>query len=191
MTHHIFLNRAACPAAGIRVLLIDIDPQGSAPDFAAAQERSIVPRHRVAPPDHSQRGGALVEWLRPCRRRWTATSERAGKVSHHASDVVIIPVHPSPYDVSAAGEVVRGIGEPMLYMPTPSSCFVFNRKIGVGSQMLKSSAKSVMEQTSGLDFFSLWLRPLRPLRWRSATSAFPPGQDRRGQWSAPPSVSLG
>jgi len=105
-----------------------------------------------------------------------------------ASDVVITPMHPSPYDVWAAGEVVRGIGEAMLYMQTPSSCFVFNRKIGVGSQMVKSSAKSVMEQTSGLDFFSRWLRPLR---WRSATSAFPPRQDRRGQWPVHPSVCLG
>jgi chromosome partitioning protein len=46
-----------------------------------------------------------------------------------ASDVVLIPVQPSPYDVWAADEVVKLIDEARVYKETLKSCFVVNRKI--------------------------------------------------------------
>ena len=46
-----------------------------------------------------------------------------------ASDLVLIPVQPSPYDVWAADEVVKLIDEARVYKEKLKNCFVVNRKI--------------------------------------------------------------
>lgn len=46
-----------------------------------------------------------------------------------ASDLVIIPVQPSPFDVWAADEVVKLIAEASVFKENLKSCFVINRKI--------------------------------------------------------------
>ena len=46
-----------------------------------------------------------------------------------ASDLVLIPVQPSPYDVWAAKEIVDLIREALVYKPKLKSAFVINRKI--------------------------------------------------------------
>ena len=46
-----------------------------------------------------------------------------------ASDVVLIPVQPSPYDIWAADEVVKLIDEARIYKENLKSVFVVNRKI--------------------------------------------------------------
>ena len=46
-----------------------------------------------------------------------------------ASDLVLIPVQPSPYDVWAAEEVVKLIKEAQIYRPELKAAFVINRKI--------------------------------------------------------------
>ena len=46
-----------------------------------------------------------------------------------ASDIVVIPVQPSPYDIWAADDVVKLIAEAMVYKENLKSCFVINRKI--------------------------------------------------------------
>ena len=46
-----------------------------------------------------------------------------------ASDLVLIPVQPSPYDVWAAEEVVKLIKEAQIYRPEIQAAFVINRKI--------------------------------------------------------------
>ena len=115
---------------GARVLLIDADPQGSSLDWAAAREGaalfSIVglPRATI----HKE-----IENLRqnydhvvidgPPRVTDLARS------AIMASDVVVIPVQPSPYDIWAADEVVKLIAEAMVYKENLKSCFVINRKI--------------------------------------------------------------
>lgn len=115
---------------GARVLLIDADPQGSSLDWAAAREGaalfSIVglPRATI----HKE-----IENLRqnydhvvidgPPRVTDLARS------AIMASDIVVIPVQPSPYDIWAADEVVKLIAEAMVYKENLKSCFVINRKI--------------------------------------------------------------
>ena len=115
---------------GARVLLIDADPQGSSLDWAAAREGaalfSIVglPRATI----HKE-----IENLRqnydhvvidgPPRVTDLARS------AIMASDVVVIPVQPSPYDIWAADDVVKLIAEAMVYKENLKSCFVINRKI--------------------------------------------------------------
>jgi chromosome partitioning protein len=46
-----------------------------------------------------------------------------------ASDLILIPVQPSPYDVWAAKDIVDMIGEATAYKPGLKSAFVINRKI--------------------------------------------------------------
>lgn len=115
---------------GARVLLIDADPQGSSLDWAAAREGaalfSIVglPRATI----HKE-----IENLRqnydhvvidgPPRVTDLARS------AIMASDIVVIPVQPSPYDIWAADDVVKLIAEAMVYKENLKSCFVINRKI--------------------------------------------------------------
>ncbi|MBS1023479.1 AAA family ATPase [Gluconobacter cerinus] len=46
-----------------------------------------------------------------------------------ASDLILIPVQPSPYDIWAADEVVKLIEEAGIYKEKLKSAFVVNRKI--------------------------------------------------------------
>jgi len=46
-----------------------------------------------------------------------------------ASDVVLVPVQPSPYDIWAADEVVKLIQEASVFKENIKSFFVINRKI--------------------------------------------------------------
>lgn len=46
-----------------------------------------------------------------------------------ASDLVLIPVQPSPYDIWAADEVVKLIQEANVYKEKLKAAFVVNRKI--------------------------------------------------------------
>lgn len=121
---------AALARGGERVLLIDADPQGSALDWAAAREGeplfSVVGLPR--PTVHKEIGtiGKGYDHIiidGPPRVTDLARS------AIMASDVVLIPVQPSPYDVWAADEVVKLIEEARVYKESLKSCFVVNRKI--------------------------------------------------------------
>jgi chromosome partitioning protein len=46
-----------------------------------------------------------------------------------ASDIVLIPVQPSPYDVWAAADIVQLVGEAQAFKPGLRAAFVINRKI--------------------------------------------------------------
>lgn len=121
---------AAYAKAGHRVLLLDGDPQGSALDWAAAREEeplfTVVGLPR--PTIHKEigvlsRGYDCVIIDGPPR-----VTELARSVIM-ASDIVLIPVQPSPYDVWAAEEVVKLINEASVYKEKLKSAFVINRKI--------------------------------------------------------------
>jgi chromosome partitioning protein len=121
---------AALTLRGSRVLLIDADPQGSALDWAAAREGDPLfavvglPRPTV----HKEIGviGQGYDHIvidGPPRVTDLARS------AIMASDVVLIPVQPSPYDIWAADEVVKLIGEARVYKENLKSVFAVNRKI--------------------------------------------------------------
>lgn len=121
---------AALARTGKRVLLIDADPQGSALDWAAAREGA--PLFAVVglpkPSIHKElalvgEGYDVVVIDGPPRVTDLARS------AIMASDVVLIPVQPSPYDIWAADEVVKLIQEASVFKENLKSVFVINRKI--------------------------------------------------------------
>lgn len=122
---------AACFAQmGYRVLLVDIDPQGSALDWAAAREGdplfSVVglPRASVHKEIASIGAGYDIVILDgPPRVTDLARSAIL------ASDLIVIPVQPSPYDIWAAEEIIKLLDEARIYKESLKACFAINRKI--------------------------------------------------------------
>ena len=121
---------AALTRSGARVLLIDADPQGSALDWSAAREGdplfSVVglPRASVHK-EIGEIGKGYDHIIIDGPPRVTDLARSAIM----ASDLVLIPVQPSPYDIWAADEVVKLIQEAMIYKNGLKSVFVVNRKI--------------------------------------------------------------
>jgi chromosome partitioning protein len=127
----IAVNLAASLArAGARVLLIDADPQGSALDWAAAREGEPLfavvglPRATV----HKEIGTIGQGYDHVIIDGPPRVTDLA-RSAIMASDLVLIPVQPSPYDIWAAGEVVKLIDEARVYKENLKSVFVVNRKI--------------------------------------------------------------
>jgi chromosome partitioning protein len=121
---------ASLSRTGKRVLLIDADPQGSALDWAAARQYeplfSVVGLPR--PSIHKevvQVGQGYDHIVIDGPPRVTELARSAIM----ASDMVLIPVQPSPYDIWAADEVVKLIEEARVYKEKLKSAFVVNRKI--------------------------------------------------------------
>lgn len=113
-----------------KVLLVDADPQGSALDWAA--NRPEDPRfpviglpkptlHRELPAIAKNHDFVLIDG--PPR-----VNELA-RAAIMASDLVLIPVQPSPFDVWAAKEIVDLLKEAIVFKENLKSAFVINRKI--------------------------------------------------------------
>ncbi|WP_273758595.1 ParA family partition ATPase [Bartonella sp. AU55XJBT] len=121
---------ASFSRAGARVLLIDVDPQGSALDWAAAREDaplfSVIglPRATVHK-EIAQIGHSYDHIIIDGPPRVTDLARSALM----ASDFVLIPVLPSPYDIWAADGIVKLIDEARVYKENLKSAFVVNRKI--------------------------------------------------------------
>lgn len=115
---------------GYRTLLVDADPQGSSLAWSAAREErppfAVVgmPKptlHRDLP-DVARGYAAVVIDSAP-------RVVDIGRAAIIASDLVVIPVQPSPYDVWATQDVVGLIREAQVFKPGLRAVFVINRKI--------------------------------------------------------------
>jgi len=113
-----------------RVLLLDADPQGSALDWAAARHGTPLfpvvglPKnsiHKELPALAGDYEFVVIDG--PPRVYDVARS------AIMASDLVLIPVQPSPYDVWAAKEIIDLLTEAAVYKPSLQKAFVINRKI--------------------------------------------------------------
>ncbi len=112
------------------VLLVDSDPQGSCRDWAAARDKeapfTIIGLDR--PIIHEQIPNLAANYdfvIIDGAPRVSALTRSAIM----ASDLILIPIQPSPLDIWAAHEVIELIKEASIYRPTIAAAFLVNRKI--------------------------------------------------------------
>lgn len=115
---------------GRKVLLLDADPQGSALDWAAARHGQPLfpvvglPKNSI----HKELPALAVNFdlviIDGPPRVYDVAKSAVG-----ASDLVLVPVQPSPYDVWAAKEIIDLFNEAMVFRPDLQKAFVINRKI--------------------------------------------------------------
>ena len=125
------VNVAGELAAKKRVLLIDVDPQGSALDWAAARGEcaAVFPVVGQPRPTISRDIGEVGKGYDHVVIDGPPRVTELARSVIMASDIVIIPVQPSPYDIWAAQEVVTMIREAMIFRPELKAAFAINRKI--------------------------------------------------------------
>lgn len=115
---------------GLKVLLVDSDPQGSTRDWIAARNQeapfSVIGLDR--PVIH-------IELPKLSKGYDYVLIDGAPRVSDLtrsailASDLVLVPIQPSPLDIWAAHEVVELIQEAKIYKSALEAAFLVNRKI--------------------------------------------------------------
>lgn len=133
---------------GRRVILIDADPQGSALDWSEMRAREGLPRlfsviglardtlHREAPA--LARDADLVVIDGPPR---VAGLMRSALL---ATDMVLIPVQPSPFDGWASAEMLALISEARIYRPELVARFVLNR-CGARTLLARDTAEALAD----------------------------------------------
>lgn len=127
----IAVNLAATYAkSGLRVLLVDADPQSSSLQWSSAREADPLfavvgmakpTLHRDLPDIAKDYDMVIIDGA--------PRVNELGRAAILASDLVLIPVQPSPYDIWAAAETVKLIEEAQQFKPSIKGAFVINRKI--------------------------------------------------------------
>lgn len=125
------VNIAATIAkAGNRVILVDADPQGSALAWSSIREAPpMFPVIGMAKPSLHRDMPEIAKDYDIAVIDGAPRVNDLGRAAILASDFILIPVQPSPYDVWAAAETVALIREAQQFKPSLKGAFVVNRKI--------------------------------------------------------------
>ncbi|MGZ8287435.1 MAG: ParA family partition ATPase [Allosphingosinicella sp.] len=120
----------ACHDRGLKTLLVDSDPQGSASDWHAARDDNPLPFLAYGKPENFKALPGIAEAydyvLIDGAAKLTGMIAAALKVA----DSVLIPVQPSPYDIWAAADLVELIKTRQeVTGGTPQAAFLISRAI--------------------------------------------------------------
>lgn len=120
----------AISRTGKSVLLVDADPQGSALDWAENRpENPSFPVIGLPKSNLHKELPALAKNYDVVLIDGPPRVNEIARAAIMASDIVLIPVQPSPYDVWAAKEIVDLLQEASAFKENLKSAFVINRKI--------------------------------------------------------------
>jgi chromosome partitioning protein len=127
----IAVNLAAVFAtAGNRVLLVDADPQGSSLAWSSAREGDpLFPVVGMAKPTLHKDMPEVARDYDVVVIDGAPRVNELGRAAIMASDLVVIPVQPSPYDVWATQDTVQLITEAQQFKEKLKAVFVINRRI--------------------------------------------------------------
>jgi chromosome partitioning protein len=115
--------------AGLDVVLIDSDPQGSARDWAAVRPDQPVPVVGIDRPTIDRDVRALGRRDRVVIDGAPQAADLAASAIR-AADLVLIPVQPSPYDIWAAADLVALVkARQAIADGRPRAAFVVSRVI--------------------------------------------------------------
>lgn len=126
----ISVNLAAALAVNRRVLLVDADPQGSALAWSSLRERdSVFPVVGMAKPTLHRDLPSLARDYEVVVVDGAPRVNELARATILASDLVLIPLQPSPYDIWASADTVRLVREAQQYRPAIRAAFLINRRI--------------------------------------------------------------
>lgn len=125
------LNIAAHHAMqGRRVLVVDADPQGSALTWSTMRERPpLFPVVGMAKPSLHRDLPAIAADYDLTVIDGAPRVNDLGRAAILASDLVLIPVQPSPFDVWAADNTVQLVREAQQFKEELGAAFAINRRI--------------------------------------------------------------
>ncbi|MGO9770154.1 MAG: ParA family partition ATPase [Roseiarcus sp.] len=116
--------------SGLRILLVDADPQASAMAWSSTREiEPLFPVVGMAKPSLHRDLPRLAADYDVTIVDGAPRVNDLGRSAILASDLVLIPVQPSPYDVWAAADTVQLIREARQLKESLRAAFVVNRKI--------------------------------------------------------------
>jgi chromosome partitioning protein len=116
---------------GLDTVLVDADSQGSARDWRAATEIETVPVVGMDRPTLDRD----LKVLNPTGKSWiiidgAGRNELMTASAIRAADVVIIPVHPSPYDIWAASDLVNLVkSRQQITDGKPKTAFIISKAV--------------------------------------------------------------
>lgn len=115
---------------GLKVLLVDSDPQGSASDWHAAREDNPVPLVAFGKPENLRGLPGIAAPYDVALIDGAAKLESMIAAAVKVSDLVVIPVQPSPFDIWAAGDLVELVKARQEVMNgRPKAVFVVSRAV--------------------------------------------------------------
>jgi chromosome partitioning protein len=125
------LNLAAVYACqGLKVLVVDADPQGSAQEWAAT--RTAAPLFAVigmARPNLHRELAEIAQGYDVIVIDGAPRGNDLARSAMLASDHVLIPVQPSPFDIWAARQTVELLEAAREFCPDITASFVISRRI--------------------------------------------------------------
>lgn len=115
---------------GFKTLLVDSDPQGSASDWHAAREDNPLPFVAYGNPDNLKALPGIASAYDLVIIDGAAKLEGMIAAAIKISDIILIPVQPSPYDIWATSDLVDLIkARQEVTGGKPKSAFVISRAV--------------------------------------------------------------